>query len=196
MIACNVASLAFAILGWRTASIIIGIAGVPLHELGHVLACLLFRVPIRSIDWLHIDDEGGPGGSVKADMSNTTAFAAIAIAIAPIISCWSFVVLFTWLFVTWPTWGYDPAWQLALLWLIASTSWGALPSRADMRAALHVNRLHPGQCSMAIMGIVLGVAIAWWINLPLAEWWQCMVGLVVVLAPGWMFSTIYAKKKG
>jgi hypothetical protein len=157
---------------------------------------LVFRVPIMSINWIHVPDGGLPEGSVRANMGNTTAFAALVIAIAPIISCWSFVVLFAWVFVSWPTWGNDPAWQLLFAWLMLSTSWAALPSSADVHAAWHVSRAHPGQAMLAILGIIAGGIVAWLSRLPLDEWWQCMLGLVVVLAPGWVLSTVYAKKKG
>jgi hypothetical protein len=123
-------------------------------------------------------------------------FAPFVVILGPIVACWPFIMLYMWLSVSWHAWGFDPAWQAAWVVLIVSTGIAALPSSTDLGNMLHVARQHPGQFCMVAVGIVLGVAIAWLARLPLDEWWQCMVGLVVVLAPGWVLSTIYAKKRG
>ncbi|HME52981.1 MAG TPA: hypothetical protein VKM55_12240 [Candidatus Lokiarchaeia archaeon] len=69
----------------------------------------LFRVPIKRIDWLHVEktqEQVDIGGSVSPGTVGSV-FAAIALAISPIVSCWLFIELFLWLFISWPQWGLD-----------------------------------------------------------------------------------------
>jgi len=194
---CLVVAEVMKAMKWRTALILVSLFGIPLHELGHVLACLLFRVPIEGIEWVHVETTPTQceiGGSVHA--MPRTAFSAIAIMLAPIACCWSFIMLYLWLFVSWASWGFDPAWQWLLLLLALSTGIAAAPSSADIKVAGNAAREYPGQFCMAIVGILLGIVIAYLLNLPLIEWWQIITGAIVVFGPGWLLSTVYAKKKG
>ena len=79
-------------------------------------------------------DRNKVGGDVDIKPP-TTAFSGFVFMIAPVVTCWTFIIIYLWLLVVWPSWGFDPA-------------------------------------------------------------WQCVVALLVVLAPGWALSMIYAKKRG
>jgi hypothetical protein len=198
MVGCIIASECLKLAKLKTAWIIVSAPGIPLHELGHVIACLLFRVPIKRIDLLHVretPDGTEVGGSVTPGTPGT-AFSAIALAISPIVSCWLFIELFIWLFLSWPGWGFDPAWQWLLLLLMVSTGMAAAPSGADLSFISRAARGHPGQFLMAIGGIVLGGIIICLVNLPVPEELQVIASVVVVFGPGWVLSTIYAKFKG
>ena len=85
---------------WQAAWIIVAAPGIPMHELGHVIACLLFRVPIKRIDWLHVErtqERIDIVGSVSPGTVGSV-FSAITLAISSIVSCWLFIELFLWLF--------------------------------------------------------------------------------------------------
>lgn len=198
MMACVAVAEFLKLVKWKTAFIIVSALGTPLHELGHVIACLLFRVPIKRIDWLYVQKtpkETEVGGSVSSDTPGT-AFTAIALAISPIISCWLFIELFLWLFVSWSSWGFDPAWQWVFLLLMLSTGLSAAPSSADLGFIGRAARAHPGQLMVAIGGIVLGVFIAYMVYLQIPEALQILADVIIVFGPGWVLSTIYAKLKG
>ena len=47
--------------------------------------------------------------------------------------------------------------------------------RSDLKVAGNVVREHPGQFCMAIVGIVLGVVIAWLVRLPLDELYDSII---------------------
>ncbi|HME54456.1 MAG TPA: hypothetical protein VKM55_19750 [Candidatus Lokiarchaeia archaeon] len=125
-----------------------------------------------------------------------SVFSAITLAISPFVSCWLFIELFLWLFNSWPQWGFDSAWQWILLLLMLSTGLAAAPSSADLAFIGRAAREHPGQLLAAIGGIALGFFIACMVFSQIPETWQVLDGVIVVLGPGWVLSTIYAKLKG
>jgi len=166
---------------WHTAWIIVAAPGVPMHELGHVVACLLFRVPIKHVDLLHVDttpESIDIGGSVSTGTPGSV-FAAITLAISPIVSCWLFIELFLWLFVSWPAWGFDPAWQWLLGLFMLSTGLSAAPSGADLAFIGRAAREHPGQLATAIGGIILGIFIACLVISQIPEAWQVLAGSII-----------------
>jgi len=195
---CTIAHELFKACGFGKACAAASIAGIAVHELGHVFGCLLFRVKIHSVSFLRVEwvgkRFGGFGGEVGHEPA-TSAFPAIAITVGPLACGIAFLLLIAAGITTVHASGADPAWAFLLWVLLFSVASAAWPSVPDWRNMLSAAARYPGQFVMALLGIVIGLGLCWWLLPLVAEGWSVVAGIMLALGPGWGLSKAYQKAR-
>nr|MDO8110921.1 hypothetical protein [Candidatus Sigynarchaeota archaeon] len=195
MIAYEIAKAA----GFGKACAVLSIAGIMAHELAHAIGCVIFRVKIHEVSFLQMEWVGGKFGQLNGSVHHgevRSAFAAIVIALAPLIGGLLWLLLIVHGVSAVQASGADPVYTLLLLVLAFSVASTARPSIPDCSNMLATARKYPGQFFMALLGMLAG-GLAWWCLVPpLVEGWNVVACVAAVLVPGWALSKGYQKARG
>jgi hypothetical protein len=184
---------------WKIA-LVIAAAGIPFHELGHLVPIVLFRVPVYEVHLLEVWTEYTPhgnfvgaGGHVRGDYSKIPhACAALLIGFGPFIAAFVWVQgvyeLGNWAIVAY---NLDPNWIMLFFIIIVGIGFSCTPSRADLHVTGTFLLAHLGQTAITILMILVGCVILYLAGWPFDYWWQTLLAIVVLFLPSWVACKVY-----
>lgn len=137
---------------------VIAFIGVFVHEVGHILMCILFRVPFNGFSvYFRQGNKISPHGYVKLKNWNRNSFLQdFMVTFGPLfLSTWVFLFCLDLIWVQ----GVDSLVGFILLGIMISVIFGASPSRPDLNGMFHVFSKNPSYSTYQIFLAGLSVII-------------------------------------
>lgn len=165
---------------------VIAFIGVFVHELGHTLMCILFRVPFTGFSVrIRQGNKISPHGRVTLKNPNRNSFLQdFMVTFGPLfLSTWVFLLCLDMIWVQ----GVDIVIGILLIGIMVSVVFGASPSRPDLNGMFHAYSNNPSYSTYQLLLAVLSIIIVYFtidfpaiIYLPMELFYYIVVFFTVV----------------
>ena len=172
---------------------VLGAAGIPLHELGHAIPALLFRMKIEEVDLLSMMPNGrGFSGHVTHRVASSAA-GAVAVFCGPLVLALPAISFLGDVYAQQAAAGLDPVYLGGIFLVAVSVAMACTPSGADAGVLARAAGRFKGQAVVTLAGMACGAWMLWELGAPLAPWWWLLLDCLVVLGTGTACCMVYAR---
>ncbi|MHA1889658.1 MAG: hypothetical protein ACTSYS_01605 [Promethearchaeota archaeon] len=179
----------------RLVALLIGAPGIILHEIGHLLPSLVFKVEIEKTRLLYFQ-KMRPAGEINLGSLPPHAFACIIITFGPSLIAFPASILILEgieFFNVNPQQSFNIS--FLLLFLVVGISAASAPSNADIRLLINFIRAHLGESFLTIAGFLVGITAIFLLKIRTLGIFSLFLIFILLFIFPWLINKLYLRAR-